>query len=119
MALVLVVIEEELVAEIGAVVAPHRVDVVAVVDRVVELDQEVRALDAVVVRGAALLPAGPAEPELLEAVGLDARHVASADLFGETPDERLDEIDEVARLIRGHVGARDPSQVSLLELERL
>ena len=68
-ALVLVVIEQQLVAEVGSVVAPHRVDVVAVVDRVVELDEDVGALNAVVVRRPALLATCPAEPELVEAVG--------------------------------------------------
>ena len=68
-ALVLVVVEQQLVAEVGSIVTPHRVDVVAVVDRVVELDEDVGALDAVVVRRPALLATRPAEPELLEAIG--------------------------------------------------
>ena len=70
-ALTLVVLLEQAVAQVVAVVAPHGVDVVAVVDRVVELDEELRALDPVVVRLAALGSAGPAEVEVRQAVAFD------------------------------------------------
>ena len=60
-ALTLVVLLEQVVAQVVAVVAPDGVDVVAVVDLAVELDEELRALDPVAVRLAALGGAGPAE----------------------------------------------------------
>ena len=50
---------------------------------------------------------------------MTAVHVPLADLFGQPADERLDEVDEVARLIGGHVRAGDAARVVLLELQRL
>src|ERR1700722_11398941 len=67
----LVVLSEEVMAKVVAIVPPDRVDVVAVVDRVVELDQQVAALDSVVVRGAAVEAARPAEPEVAQTLALD------------------------------------------------
>ena len=54
-----VVVTQHVAAEITFEVAPHRVDVVAA--RVVELDQEVRALDAKVVRLTRLIRSSPAD----------------------------------------------------------
>ena len=55
------VLAKEVAAEVAIEVPPDRVHVVAVVLRVVELDQERRALHAVVVLLAALELAGPRE----------------------------------------------------------
>jgi hypothetical protein len=47
-----VMLLEQVLAEVAAQVAPDRVDVIGVVLRVVQLDQERRGLNAVIVRGA-------------------------------------------------------------------
>ena len=53
------VLAQQVAPEVAVEVAPDRVDVIAVVLRVVELDQERRALHAVVVLLPALDRAGP------------------------------------------------------------
>ena len=59
-----VVVTQHVAAEIPFEVAPHRVDVVAA--RVVELDEEVRALDAKVVRLTRLIRSSPADLDRIE-----------------------------------------------------
>ena len=54
-----IVVTQHIAAEIAFEVAPHRVDVVAA--RVVELDEEVRTLDANVVRLTRLIRSSPAD----------------------------------------------------------
>src|SRR5690606_15504516 len=61
------VLAEQIAAEVAVEVAPHRVDVVAVVLRVVVLDQERRPLDPVVVALAALGRSRPGEGNVLDA----------------------------------------------------
>jgi hypothetical protein len=85
--LVCVVVDQELVAEVVPVVAPDRVDVVARIDRVVELDQDLTSLDPLVVGRPLLQAAGPAEPQVLESVVLDPLHVGGGDLVGHAADE--------------------------------
>ena len=58
---------QQVAAEVAGEVAPYRVDVVAVVLRVVVLDEERRALDPIVVLLAALDRARPGEGDLLDA----------------------------------------------------
>jgi len=60
-----VVLAQDVAAEVALEVAPHRMDVVAA--RVVELDQHAGALDAEIVRRAALGRPGPAKAQRLEA----------------------------------------------------
>src|SRR6185503_18216673 len=57
---------EKIAPEVAVEVAPHRVDVVAVVLRVVELDDEGRALDAVVVLLSRRHRSRPREGDLLD-----------------------------------------------------
>ena len=61
------VLAEQIAAEVAGEVAPDGMNVVAVVLRVVELDQERRALHAVVVFLASLRLPGPRERNLLDA----------------------------------------------------
>src|SRR5206468_12796877 len=68
------VLAKEVAPEVAVEVAPHRVNVVAVVLRVVVLDEERRSLHAVVVLLPALGLAGPGERDLLGAGFLQARH---------------------------------------------
>ena len=72
------VLAQQVAPEVAVEVAPHRVDVVAVVLGVVVLDQERRALDPVVVLLAALGLAGPREADLLDAGLLQPRQPSAA-----------------------------------------
>src|SRR5262245_36903835 len=62
-----VVLGEQIMAEIIFEIAPHAVDVVRLVLRVVELDHEGRPLDAVVMSLARLESTRPGEADLIEA----------------------------------------------------
>ena len=54
---------EQIAAEIVAEIAPDGVDVIAVTLRFIELYEEIRGLDAVIVGLQALGAAGPREPD--------------------------------------------------------
>src|SRR5688572_26537737 len=69
---VLVVLAEQVVAEVALPVAPHRVHVVGPVLRVVVLDDERRAGQAVIVAFVALIASDPCEADVLDAGGVDA-----------------------------------------------
>src|SRR5919204_5018999 len=71
---------QQIASEISLEVAPHRVDVVRVVLRVVVLDEEGRPLHAVVVFLAALGVAGPREADLLDAGLPEARGAIRGDV---------------------------------------
>jgi choline dehydrogenase-like flavoprotein len=60
---------QQIASKISVEVAPHRVDVIAVILRRVVLDEELRALHAVVVRLALLGRACPGETHGVEALG--------------------------------------------------
>ena len=60
----LIVLPKEVLTEVTVEVAPHGVDVVGVVLRVVELDQEVGRLNAVVMRVALIDTARPSEVDI-------------------------------------------------------
>src|SRR6185503_7355019 len=62
---------QEIASEVAVEITPHRVDVVPVVLRVVELDEERRALHAVVVLLTALDRSGPREGDVLDPGFLD------------------------------------------------
>src|ERR1039457_2380530 len=76
----LVVIFEEVTAEVAGELAPDSVDVVVVVLGVVVLDQEGGGLDAVVVRFAALQAASPGEEDVGAGL-LDLLQARLGDLF--------------------------------------
>src|SRR5262245_15591854 len=80
------VLAQQVAAEVAVEVAPHRVDVVAVVLRVVVLDEERRSLDAVVVLLSALGLTGPREPDLLEARFLQLRRAVRGDVRSHEAD---------------------------------
>src|SRR3954470_15315185 len=118
-AFALVVVGEQVVAEVVAVVAPDGVDVVAVVDGVVELEKQVAALDAVVVWSAALVPAGPAEPQVVQALALDPVELLAGELVGGAAQVGGDEADERVALGGVQGGADDALGLVLAEPERL
>ena len=68
-----VVLAQQVVAEVAFEFADGRVDVVSVALRVIELDQERRALNAVIGLLAAVQPPGPGERDFVEAGGVDFR----------------------------------------------
>src|SRR5215213_7186255 len=70
----LVVLGEQITAEVVAKVAPHRVDVVGVGLLVVVFHEHRRTMDAVIVRLADLGAARPGEAQLTEATVLDVAH---------------------------------------------
>ena len=83
---------EHVAAEVGAQVAPDRVDVVGVVLRVVVLDEQVAALDAVVVRLAGLGAAGPGERQRVEGVvGGVASRLAVGEVVGDAPHVHVEQ----------------------------
>jgi uncharacterized membrane protein len=59
-----VVLPEQVLAEVASKVAPHGVDVVGVVLRVVEFGEEVGCLNAVIMRIAVVEPARPREVDI-------------------------------------------------------
>ncbi len=89
-----VVLGEEVSAEVAFGVAPDGVDVVRVVLGVVVLDEQVGALDAVVVLLAYLEAAGPDEGEGGRGDGLDAGEFGGGDLVrhagGVLAEERIE-----------------------------
>src|SRR5689334_21596535 len=62
----LVVLAQQVAAEVAVEVAPYGMNVIAAVLRRVVFDQEQRALHAVVVLATALSPSGPAEAHVLD-----------------------------------------------------
>ncbi len=62
----IVMLAQQIFAEVVGGVAPHRVNVVGVVLRVVELDQERRPVQAVIMRPPRLDVARPSEMDVLE-----------------------------------------------------
>ena len=80
------VFPQQVAPEVAVEVAPHRVHVIAVALRVVELDEERRALHTVVVRIAALEFAGPAK--LCVETGLLRAAMRSAAMSGAITDTK-------------------------------
>ena len=85
----LVVLAQQVAAKIVLQIPPHRVDVIRVVLRVVILDERGRALDAIIMRFAALQAPGPGEvnlvdPRVSDLLQLPVRDVALhvLDVFG-------------------------------------
>src|SRR5690349_23213881 len=80
------VIPQRVGAEVAVEIAPHGMNMVAVVLRVVELDEERRTLNAEVM----LLPrrraAGPGERNLLDARLLEPRRTVRGDVRGHVGD---------------------------------
>src|SRR5215207_11747819 len=70
----LVVLGEQIAAEVVAQVAPHGVDVIRVGLLVVVLDEDRRSMDAIIVRLANLGAARPGEAQLAESTVLDVSH---------------------------------------------
>ena len=92
----LVVLSQQVDAEIVLEVSPDAVDVVGVVLGVVVFDQERRPLDAVVVRLSALEASGPREADLFDARLEDLAQVVAGQLrakpFRVEDDDRVQEL---------------------------
>ena len=103
-----VVIEQDVAAEIGAQVAPHRVHVVDPALGVVVLDEQLRALHAVVVRLADFGAAGPRERQRAErvVVGVLGR-LGVGELVGDAADVDVEQGAQDVALRRGEVAAGD------------
>ena len=103
---------QDVAAEVAVVVAPHRVDVVVVVLRVVVLDGEVGALHAVVVRAALFGDAHPRELDRVDAVLLDRRDAGLAERGGLREGVFLDQLPQRLLLTRRQraVGDADVGQ---------
>lgn len=84
------VLPDQVGAEVAREVAPHRVDVIRVVLRVVVLDQKGRPLHPVVVARTALGRAGLGEGRFVEARGANARPPRLRDGVGHLPGVHLD-----------------------------
>src|SRR6267142_1357008 len=72
----LIVLAEEVFAEITVEIAPHSVDVIVVVLRIIEFHQEGRALDAVVMSFTALEASSPSELDFVQARLFDFRKIS-------------------------------------------
>src|SRR5688572_11310130 len=94
-------VADEIAAEIAREITPHGMDVVRVVLRVVVLDQEGRALNAIVVRLTALDRAGPRECHLAEIRALEARAPLRRDIICHPAEILVDETAQLCRLRGG------------------
>lgn len=101
-----VVLTQHVTAEITFEVAPHRVDVVAA--RVVELDEEVRALDAKVVRLTRLIRSSPADSDRFEWSRAHTREARLGELRLEVIGERADQFQHLCLLGGVHLRERQP-----------
>ena len=112
----LVVLLQQVVAEIVLEVSPDAVDVVGVVLGVVVFDQESRPLDAVVVRLSPLEAAGPREADLVDARLEDLAQVVTGQL--RTQPFRVEDDDRVQQLLLLGVQVRhhDPGRLEWLGL---
>jgi hypothetical protein len=95
----LVVLFEQVAAEIAGEIAPDGVDVVVVVLRVVVLDEECGRLYAVVVAFAALHAAGPSEVDGLAGL-LDLSLAQLCDLFRHVIGVLIEQGGELCQLAR-------------------
>src|SRR5208337_3375020 len=92
-------------AEVAGEIAPHRVDVVRAILRVVVFDQEGRRLHAVIVRVAAAHAAGPGEPGVLPGLA-DLLPAALGHRLRNVAGVLLDERPQPLELAGGHAGGR-------------
>ena len=113
----LVVGQQNVVAQVVAQVAPHRMDVVAVVDGVVGLDQQVRGMDAVVMRLTCPGGAGPGEVDFVGVAGRKYRALLRGHLVGHSVDVVMDQITQQPVLRRGQFLTRDAGRGVLDEAQ--
>src|SRR5215207_9058446 len=99
----LVVLGEQVAPEVVAQVAPYRVDVVGVVLLVVVLDEDCRAMNAVVVCLANVGAAGPCEAQLAESSLLHVAHGVGPCGGGHTPCVVIHQPAQLGALLRSHV----------------
>src|ERR1700704_3739806 len=76
----LIVLAEDVFAPVAREVAPDAVDVIGVVLRIVKLDEERRALDAIAMALAVFEPAGPRELDVVPPRGGDAAEIIGGDV---------------------------------------
>ncbi len=98
----LVVLLQQVDAEVAVEIAPHGVDVVAFVLDAVVFDQEGRPLDAVVVQRALLDAAHPGEFHLVEARLLELCDALGRQRLGLSAGVLLDQREQHPALRRGH-----------------
>jgi hypothetical protein len=111
------VLAQEVAAEVAVVVAPHRVDVVAVVLRVVVLEHERRALYLVEVGLTRLAGPGPGERDLVDAGGSDLAHPIRRDVGGHHVRVALEQLRQQVALRRRHLRRGEAEGVGGIDLE--
>ncbi len=107
-----IVVTQHVAAEITFKVAPHRVDVVAA--RVVELDEEVRALDAKVVRLTRLIRSSPADLDRIEWSRAHTREARFSEFRLQVIGERADQFQHLCLLGGVHLRERQPHRIERL-----
>ena len=90
---ILIVLPQQVASEVPIEVAPHRMDMIAAILGRVVLDEELRALDAVVVLPSALRRSGPPEANALDAAFVHAHHARFGERRLECVRVDLDELD--------------------------
>ena len=101
-----VVLSEQVFAEIVGRVAPHRMDVIGLVLRIVELDQKSGAVKAVIVGLSRLHAAGPGEMNLFKSGGRYFGQVLVGQLWPQAIGVVFHQSHEQLLLRGGHVAGR-------------
>src|SRR5260370_1099561 len=107
----LVMLAQQVAAEVARKVAPHRMDVVGVVLRVVELDQKRGRLNAVVMPLAGLFAARPREVQVAGGL-LDLLFPRLGDLVRHVGAIFVEQLLEDLALVRGHLGCLDTARLA-------